>query len=293
MMLPKEIEIKVIKTLSSKFNKEVRVFSCKALVGGDINSAVKLETSHGDFFLKWNISSRFPEMFNKEAKGLNLLENAKCIRIPKVIAAEEVDNFSFLILEFIKIGSGNFNSFNNLGKGLACLHKNSTFYFGLDHDNYMGSLTQSNKKHDNWICFFIEERIEPQLKLAYDNEFVDGVVLKASEHLFRVLNEIIPEESSAMLHGDLWSGNFLMDDKANPCLIDPAVYYGHRETDIAMTKLFGGFSASFYSTYNEHFKLEKGWDKRIDIFNLYPLLIHLNLFGTSYLGQVKSILQRF
>jgi protein-ribulosamine 3-kinase len=293
MILPKIVEIEISKILTSKFDEEVRIFSFLPLSGGDINSAAKIESSHGNFFLKWNDFDRFPLMFQKEAKGLNLLREAKCIRIPEVIKAADAGDFSFLMLEFIETGSANDESFKNLGEGLARLHSNSQNYFGLDHDNYIGSLAQSNKKHEDWISFFAEERIAPQLRLAFDSNLIDKGVLNASERLFKVLSEIFPDEASALLHGDLWSGNYLMDDQANPCLIDPAIYNGHREMDIAMTKLFGGFSTQFYEAYNATFSLEKDWEKRVEICNLYPLLVHVNLFGSSYVQQVKSILHRF
>ena len=293
MMLPKIVEIEILKILTSKFDEEVRIFSFLPLSGGDINSAVKVETSHGNFFLKWNDSDRFPEMFRKESKGLNLLRATNCIRIPEVIKVADAGDFSFLMLEFIDTGSAHTESYKILGEGLASLHSNSQNYFGLDHDNYIGSLSQSNKKHDDWISFFTEERIAPQIRLAFDANLIDKAVLSTAERLFKHVNEIFPDEVSALLHGDLWSGNYLMDDQANPCLIDPAVYYGHREMDIAMTKLFGGFPTQFYESYHSAFPLEKDWEKRIEICNLYPLLVHVNLFGSSYVRQVKSILQRF
>ena len=185
------------------------------------------------------------------------------------------------------------NFWENFGRGLAKLHKTTSDYFVLDHNNYIGSLTQSNRKRDNWIDFFVEERLGFQLKLARDSHLIDSGVLSAAEGLFNRLNEIIPKEQSSLLHGDLWSGNFMLGDQGEACLIDPAVYYGHREMDIAMTKLFGGFDHQFYEAYNQEFPMEKGWEQRMDICNLYPLLVHVNLFGGGYVSQLTSILKRF
>ena len=166
----------------------------------------------------------------------------------------------------------------------------SAVSFGLDHDNYIGSLAQSNKKHADWISFFMEERIRPQLKLAMDKKLIDEGTVKQFDKLFDHFDRLIPKEKPALLHGDLWNGNFLVSDSSRAALIDPAVYFGHREMDLAMTTLFGGFDSEFYRAYDEVFPLEKGFEKRVDIHNLYPLLVHVNLFGGGYVRQVKAVL---
>ncbi len=292
-MFPEIIQQKIIQILSSKQQKEVRIFASQPLIGGDINSASRIETSLGYFFVKWNQADKFPEMFEKEAKGLNLLRTSNYLRIPEVKIADSVGEHSFLVLEYLEQAPHETNFWTNFGTGLAKLHKASADYFGLDHNNYIGSLPQSNCKKDNWIDFFTEERLNFQLRLARDSHLVDSTILSASERLFKRLNEFIPKESPALLHGDLWSGNFMVGENAEACLIDPAVYYGHREMDLAMTKLFGGFNQSFYDAYHQEYPLEKGWEKRMDICNLYPLLVHVNLFGGAYVSQVVSILKRF
>ena len=291
-MLPKIIENKILEILNTQFKRELRIFAIKPVVGGDINAAAKLITSMGNFFVKWNDANKFPGMFQKEAKGLKKLKEAECIKIPEIIGADEAENYSFLLLEFIEQGKTHNNFWSEFGTSLAKLHQNTHDYFGLDHDNYIGSLHQSNAQHDNWITFFIEERLQTQLRLAYDSNLLNKDVLKATERLFKVLNEIFPKEPSALLHGDLWSGNFMIDFEGNPCLVDPAVYYGHREVDIAMTRLFGGFSNDFYSSYNNEWPMENNWEDRMDIYNLYPLLVHVNLCGGGYVSQVNSILSR-
>jgi len=292
-MLPEIIQHKIIQNLTSNPNNEVRFFASQPLAGGDINSAARMETSLGNFFVKWNRADAFPEMFQKEAKGLNILQSASQLRIPYVKFTDTAGDYSFLVLEYLEQAPPETNFWENFANGLAKLHKTSADYFGLDHDNYIGSLPQSNHKKDKWIDFFIEERLAIQLKRARNSHLIDSGVLSASERLFKRLNEFIPEEPSALIHGDLWGGNFMIGNKGEACLIDPAVYFGHREMDIAMTKLFGGFNHSFYEAYNQEYPLEKGWGNRMDICNLYPLLVHVNLFGVSYVSQVASILKKF
>jgi fructosamine-3-kinase len=168
------------------------------------------------------------------------------------------------------------------------MHNNSAAYFGFEGNNYMGSLTQSNKKHDTWSSFFVEERLQPMVKIAFDKRLLNKVDVQNFDRLYSKLHKLFKEEPSSLIHGDLWGGNYLISTDEKPYLIDPAVSYGNREFDIAMTTLFGGFSESFYAAYNESFPLNKGWNERIELWNLYPLLLHLNLFGAGYLEQVRE-----
>jgi protein-ribulosamine 3-kinase len=157
----------------------------------------------------------------------------------------------------------------------------------------MGSLPQSNKKHESWADFFIAERLMPMVKMAIGKRLLDNADAAKFDKLYKNLPGIFDEEAPSLIHGDLWGGNYLVDIDENPYLIDPALTYGHREFDIAMTTLFGGFSNEFYGAYRESFPLAKGWEGRIDLWNLYPLLVHLNLFGMWYLGQVRGCLGRY
>lgn len=279
--------------LSLTLKEELRISSFKPLSGGDINETYRIESSGKDYFIKVNSAECYPEMFNLEASGLQLLQQTQSLRIPSIIVQDQFEDSSFLILEFIASVETKKNFWENFAKGLSKIHRKSTHYFGLDESNYIGSLKQSNDKKTDWISFFIEERILRQIKLARDQQLIEATVLSSFERLFKVLNELIPKEASSLLHGDLWSGNFMIDDLGEACLIDPAVYFGHREMDLAMSKLFGGFSNEFYEHYHAYFPLEKEWENRMDIYNLYPLLVHLNLFGSSYLHQIKGILRRF
>lgn len=292
-MFAKNFNNKIEKSLSEELGSTILISNVKEVSGGSINNAYCLTTNNGKFFIKTNQANRYPKMFNKEAKGLELLRQTKTIFVPKVYFSGNHDNTSFLLMEYID-GSTPIRGFwNEFGKQLAALHQNTNPTFGLDHNNYIGSLDQRNNAHETWTDFFINERLHPQIKLAKDNSQIDSSIVSRVENLYQKLDEIFPKEQSALLHGDLWSGNFMAGNLGEPLIMDPAVYYGHREMDIAMTKLFGGFNDELYAAYNECYPLEKDWEQRIDICNLYPLIVHVNLFGGSYLGQVKSILSKF
>lgn len=265
----------------------------RLLDGGDINSAARFSLADQNYFVKWNDADRYPLMFEAEAKGLNELRKANCIRIPEVKFIGEQDGGSFLLLELIDEGSRRTKYFQEFGEQLAQLHQNTKATFGLDHRNYIGSLPQVNTPTDTWSEFFVVNRLEEQIRLARDNRQVDAYLSNGFKHLFNKIESLFPNEAPALLHGDLWSGNQMPDKNGKPCIYDPAVYYGHREMDIAMTKLFGGFSTSFYESYNQAYALEEGWEQRVDLCNLYPLLVHVNLFGGGYAEQVRGILKYF
>ncbi len=292
-MLPQNIRNHFIEQYSEKTGDVLKIKETSPLSGGSINDACKIITDKGDFFIKWNNADLFPGMFETETKGLSLLSETNTILIPAVILQQNCGNYNYLVLEYINKGSVNNDFWNVFGKNMAAIHSVKSDYFGLDYDNYIGSLKQFNKKHYNWISFFVEQRLDVQLKLARDNKKITGNDIKSFERLFNRLPEIFPIEQACLIHGDLWSGNYLIAEGNIPCIIDPAVYYGNREMDIAMTKLFGGFNQEFYLSYNNYFALEKGWEKRIDICNLYPLLVHVNLFGGGYLYEVRNIVKHF
>ena len=282
-MIDQGFIIHLEKVLSAEFIHDVRIFRNSPVSGGCINHAHKIESSVGNFFIKFNSKSRFPGMFNAEAKGLALLNKSGSIRTPEVILTGTYQAFSFIILEFIEAGKRGEDYWENAGFQLAKLHRNTSAEFGLAHDNYIGSLPQSNKLHEDWIAFFISERL-----LAIGKEIIHPFIDK----LEKSLNERIPREVPALLHGDLWSGNIMCGPDGLATFFDPAVYNGHREMDLAMTRLFGGFSLEFYKAYHAEFPLENGFEERVDLHNLYPLLVHVNLFGGSYIDQVNAILNR-
>lgn len=292
-MISENIQYGISQSLTSQFHKQVRIEKIQAVGGGDINQAFVLQTNHGKYFIKMNTASRYPFMFEKEAKGLSILKNSGEVVVPGVITPGEYDDHAYLIMEYVETKEGIENFWEDFGRSLARLHQHQAEKFGLDHDNYIGSLHQSNTNHNTWPGFFIEERLEKQVKMARDRREISPGTVHAFERLYKRLDEIFPEEAPALLHGDLWSGNFMTGNQGKACLIDPAVYYGHREMDLGMSKLFGGFDPEFYRYYHQEYPLEKDWEKRTDICNLYPLMVHVNLFGGSYVYSVEKILKRF
>jgi fructosamine-3-kinase len=292
-MLPGTLINQIQSKLSEKLGTGITVRDSKPLSGGDINAAFRLNTNKGNFFLKHNSASRYPGMFRSEARGLELLEAAKELDVPAVVDAGEAGQDAYLILEFIESAPQNRNFWESFGSSLARLHRHTNNYFGLDHDNYIGSLHQLNNKHERWTDFFIHERLERQLQLARKNGLADRRMTAQFERLFERLPDIFPEEPASLVHGDLWSGNYMTGSKGQAVIIDPAVYYGHREMDIGMSRLFGGFDAGFYESYNLEYPLAPGWQERVEICNLYPLMVHVNLFGGSYVNSVNNILRQF
>lgn len=263
------------------------------LNGGDINDVYEYKTSKGEFVIKINDEEKFPGMLAYEAVGLAELLKTNTIHIPQIFECGVVEGKQFLILEKIWTLEPNKSTWIQLGEQLAHLHQSTQNEFGFDSDNYIGRLKQVNTKEKNWIDFLVQHRLQPMLEMAVNQGDVNYVESKIVESLYPKLTQLIPAEKPSLLHGDLWSGNFLTGPSYEPVLIDPAVYYGHREMDIAMMHLFGGFSPLVFERYNEVYPLEKNWEKRIELNQLYPLLVHVNLFGRSYWGKVKSTAERF
>lgn len=279
--------------LGKQQKKKLHIRRVKPLSGGSINLTARIDTTEGVFFLKANDAFKYPGMFEKEADGLEKLRSTNTITIPRIIKSGEEDGQAYLLLEFIESRPQAVDFWNKFGKSIAALHRNTHERFGFSDDNYIGSLTQSNRQHNKWLDFFVEERIEPQIKLALSAGKLNDTDNKIFQKLFGRLDTLIPDSVPALLHGDLWSGNFLADANGNPCIIDPAVYYGHPEMDLAMTKLFGGFEDEFYEAYQAENPFPPGFEERIVIHNLYPLLVHVNLFGGEYIANVRSILKKF
>lgn len=279
------------KKLPLKFSGFHIIESIQPLSGGDINDVFKVKTNNGTFVAKCNDADRYPGMFQAEDKGLRLLAKGG-VKTPKTILIGEEEDYSFLLLEWIEKTTPTPEFWQTFGQSLALMHRESSPQFGLDHSNYMGSLIQQNEFCDSWGDFFVTQRLEPQLRLAYDSGFLKGLSQRWSQ-LMAKLEVLVPQEKPALVHGDLWGGNFICSAGQVPVLIDPAVCYAHREADISMMNLFGGFDSSVFEWYHESYPLEQGWRERIDIHNLYPLLVHVNLFGSAYEGQVASILKKF
>jgi fructosamine-3-kinase len=278
--------------LSLHSGKPLPVSDYSSVSGGSINEAYRIETAIGLFFVKTNDAAKYPGMFEAEKKGLKLLKENSKLKIPECITVAGNENDSIIILEYIESGMKDQNSWHLFAQQLAQLHRKTNDRFGLDHDNYIGSLKQSNFFHSSWAEFYIEERLSKQLKMAYDDKKISSRLLRSFDKLYQRLPDLFPVEHPSLLHGDLWSGNYMVTSEKQPCIYDPAVYYGHREMDIAMTRLFGGFPDEFYKAYNEHFPMEKKWEERMSLCNLYPLLVHVNLFGGGYVRELEIIVKR-
>ena len=286
-MLPSAILQKCLEILGA----DIR--SARSVTGGDINQAMLLETSAGQFFLKTNSAPTAGSMFEAEAAGLALLASANALRTPAVIGFGDTPEGGFLLLEHIETDFRPLDFWEKFGSGLAILHRSTAPCFGLGHDNFIGSLRQQNCQHSTWPDFYIHERLLPQLDIAKQSKQLQPVDFQQFEQLFKLLPELCPAEPPALIHGDLWSGNFLCNADGNPVIFDPAVSYAHREMDLAMSRLFGGFERPFYRSYEEAWPLAPGFEQRLPVYQLYYLLVHVNLFGGGYVGSVRSILKQF
>ncbi len=269
------------------------IISSDSVGGGDINQSFLIKTDRGEFFVKKNLSEPFPGMFPAEAKGLDLMRASQSVRIPEVHECFDFEDHAYLVMEYIRSAPQTKNFWKDFAERLSSMHRVTQDRFGLDHNNYIGSLNQSNNEHSAWNEFFITERLEPMIKMGVDDKKIPRIDLPIFDALFSLLQDFFPEEEPALIHGDLWSGNFMADDKGEPCIYDPAVYFGHREMDIGMSKLFGGFDRTFYEYYQEAFPMESGWTERIDVANIYPLLVHVNLFGGSYYQSVLRVIRDY
>lgn len=268
------------------------VIEARFVSGGNINTAARILTPEGTFFVKFNHAEK-EDMFEKEVCGLDVLRKTKAFHIPQVYGYGKNGGKAYLIQEFVENGGQHPDFWRTFGRSLAALHAHTQAQFGLDFNNYIGSLEQTNSFFENGIDFFVENRLRPQAGLALYNNLIDYKLYSKFERFYPLLSNLLPNERPALLHGDLWSGNFLINEHGRTSLIDPAPYYGLREAEMAFTHLFGGFDDEFYENYAEIFPLEPQFEARIPIYNLYPLLVHVNLFGKSYLPPVERLIKRY
>jgi fructosamine-3-kinase len=270
------------------------VTAARPIAGGDINRAYELTLGDGRrLFAKANDRAA-RGMFAAEARGLAWLAEAGALRTPRVVAVSAPEEpQQFLALELLATGAPSPDFDERLGHGLAALHRYGAAGFGLDHDNFIGWLPQDNAVAPTWAEFYRARRLEPQLRLAADAGRATSRMRQGFARLFAALDDQVgPPEPPARLHGDLWGGNLLCDDSGAPCLIDPAVYAGHREVDLAMMRLFGGFGPRVFAAYDDAWPLADGHGERVALYQLYPLMVHVNLFGGGYVGSVEAALDR-
>lgn len=279
-------------TIEQVLQKKFSVQQVDEIHGGDINRAYVLQGADKKYFVKLNKAELLP-MFEVEAQALQVLAGTKTLRIPKVITYGIAENNAFLVLEYIPLCSLKSVAQKKLGRQLAELHKQKQVYFGWSQDNFIGHNKQKNTPSGDWVSFWQTQRLGAQLELAKANGYHGEIQILGAE-LIRKVPDFFKDYQphASLLHGDLWSGNAAADESGFAVIYDPACYYGDRETDIAMTELFGGFGEAFYAEYELVYPLDLGYPSRKPLYNLYHILNHLNLFGRSYLGQAEAVMQQ-
>lgn len=278
------------RVLNVAFGKGVHLIKKQSVAGGDISEAVRLDTDSGSYFLKYNECAP-ANFFEREASGMKELRRPSVIKVPEVICVGNELGYDFILLEYIAQHRPGPYFWRGFGSALAGLHRNCQLKYGFQEDNYIGRLHQSNEQTDDWVDFFIHQRLEVQLGQGLSNRRFDQAYANRFRKIYPLLSGLLPREPASLLHGDLWSGNFLAGVNDEVWIFDPAVYYGSREMELAFTKLFGGFHRDFYRAYEEVYPLNSGFEDRVDIYNLYPLLVHVNLFGNSYLSGIDRTLK--
>ncbi len=286
--------------IADLYGSDIRIVDQRTVSGGDCNEAYRLALSDGQkLFMKRNTLGNAP-FFKAEEEGLRAMAATGTIAVPKILASgmDKETGFSFLLMPYLDGAARKKDYWEIFGLQLARMHRADTAAFvkegryGFDQDNYIGAGEQINTPRESWISFFRDCRLFPQFRKAQSwfDASAKKKMLWLLDHLDRYLAE--PEYPS-LLHGDLWGGNFMTGPDGYAWLIDPAVYVGHREADLAMTELFGGFSGTFYQAYREYAGISSDYDDRRDLYNLYHMLNHLNLFGGGYYRSVTDILRRY
>lgn len=259
----------------------------RSIAGGDVNQASLLDVDGVPVFLKWNDAAP-PTMFACEAEGLRALRDAHALPVPRVLAIGP----DFLALEYVPSTQASATFDEELGEGLAALHRVRGLRYGFHQDNFLGRVPQTNAWAENWVAFFAHRRLQPLTRRALDGGHIGADTAQALGALERGLGRWLPAAPApSRLHGDLWSGN-VISGPDGPLLVDPAVFHGHREVDLAMTELFGGFSPRFFAAYRAAWPLDDGYERRRDVYQLVPLLVHVIQFGGPYEHQLRASLAR-
>jgi len=282
----------IIQNIGAATGKSINNHRLSSVGGGSINTAYHLQSSDHSYFIKLNQAHLFA-MFEAEARGLEEMRLLGCIRIPEVICYGQADGHSYIVLEYIELGSLRGHAGQLLATQLAQMHAQQQPYFGWFIDNTIGSTPQINDREHDWLSFWQQHRLGQQLKFAAQNGYGGQLQYKGQKLMEKLPAFFIGySPTPALLHGDLWGGNAGADSQGNPVIFDPACYYGDREADIAMTELFGGFGSDFRAAYHAEYPLDPGYTSRKTLYNLYHILNHLNLFGGGYLSQSENMIEQ-
>ncbi|WP_346289815.1 fructosamine kinase family protein [Sphaerothrix gracilis] len=280
----------IAQQISQKIGQPFEVRDRRSVGGGSINQAYAISDGEQTFFLKLNQASQVA-MFEREALGLKEIADSHTIRAPRPLCWGTADSSAYVVMEWLDLGAGNNQAWQKMGQQLAAMHRvESDRGFGWHQNNTIGSTPQPNPWTADWLAFYQEHRLHYQFQLAKRR----GGHFPQAGALLSALPELLAghDPRPALVHGDLWSGNAAITAAGEPVLLDPAVYYGDREVDIAMSELFGGFPAAFYQSYNEAYPLESGYSRRKVLYNLYHILNHFNLFGGGYGAQASRMIDQ-
>ena len=282
----------ITRSIADATGAQFRIESRTPVGGGCINAAYRVAGDGRSYFVKTN-APHAAAMFAAEAAGLAEIGRSRSVRVPQPVCHGGSPEASWLVLEWIAFGGAHRDSNRALGQAVAAMHRVTAPRFGWQRDNTIGATPQVNTPCGDWIEFWRERRLGFQLALAA-KKGAPKALLQKGERLARDFPALLAgcALEPALLHGDLWGGNAGFDAAGAPVIFDPAVYYGHREADLAMTELFGGFSADFYAVYREAFPLGAGYGVRKQLYNLYHLLNHYNLFGGGYAVQAEAMIAR-
>jgi fructosamine-3-kinase len=291
-VIPARIRSAIEQHLSEDAGRTVRIASVHRVGGGCISSVARIETETGiAYFTKWSEEDAAPGFFGCEAASLAAIANTGAVRVPRVHA----HSADWILLEWLEPGEAKAESWQTLGRELAALHRNRANGNGWPADNYIGSLSQANGWMTEWARFWAERRLVPQWRAVVRRGMFDASDGRCFDRLIDRLDDRLAQgdaDGASLLHGDLWGGNVHITTGGHIALIDPSCYHGHREVDLAMAELFGGFGPGFLSAYNEAWPIADGYHERRDLYQLYYLLVHVCLFGAGYVEGSRMILRR-
>jgi fructosamine-3-kinase len=279
--------------LTKHIGAATKIDNLQFFYGGNFNLAVRVKSGSSEFFIKWT-QGEHQGLFEAEAKNLQIIKKTGAIDVPGVLGYGTLEEKEYLMMECIQSAEKSPNYWSDFGEKLAFLHQqHTTKGHGLDYDNFLGAAKQENTWQQNGVQFFIQNRLKKQVDNAIYDRKISAEIEDKFNRLYEKLPLVIPNESSSLLHGDLWSGNAMVNATGEITLVDPCCYFGLREAELAFTTMFGGFPTEFYESYHRTFPIEKDFHQRIPLYNLYPLMVHVNLFGEGYLPAVNKILSNY